>query len=142
MIRMGFCSEWIQLIMKCVSSVSYRLKVNGNLSESFVPQQGLRQGDPLCPYLFLLCDEGFSSLLKEAERTGAIRGVRVCPNAPSVSHLLFADDSLLLVRANKETTLHLQSILQLYESVSGQTINKENLLSSLVATQVQETEGM
>lgn len=56
---------------------------------------------------------------------GAIRGVRVCPNAPSVSHLLFADDSLLLVHANKETALHMQLILQLYESVSGQTINKE-----------------
>jgi len=74
---------------------------------------------------FLLCGEGFSALLKDAERNGAIRGMRICPNGPSISHLLFADDSLLLIRANKENALHLRAILQTYESVSGQTINKE-----------------
>ena len=66
-------------------------------------------------------------MLKDAEQRGAITGVRICSNAPRVSHLLFADDSLLLVRANRENAMHLQSILQLYESVSDQTINKEKL---------------
>lgn len=111
--------------MNCVTSVSYRVKVNGNISESFVPGHGLRQGDPLSPYLFLICAEGFSALLSDAENTGLIQGVRICPNAPSISHLLFADDSLLLVKANRENAMQLQRILQLYERVSGQTINKE-----------------
>ena len=104
--------------MKCVTSVSYWLQVNGNLSNSFVPERDLKQGDPLSPYLFLLCAEGFSALLKDAERRGVIIGACICSNAPSVSHLLFADDSLLLVQANRENAKHLQSILQLYESVS------------------------
>ena len=65
--------------------------------------------------------------MKDAERKGVIIGACICSNAPSVSHLLFADDSLLLVQANRENAKHLQSILQLYESVSDQTINKEKL---------------
>lgn len=67
----------------------------------------------------------YSALLNKAERDGLITGVKVCHRAPSVSHLLLADDSLILIRANQENAAHLQSILQLYESVSGQTINKE-----------------
>lgn len=84
---------------------SYRVKVNGNLSSSFVPERGLHQGDPFCPYLFLLCAQGFNALLNNAERAGLIAGVKVCPRAPSISHLLFADDSLILVKANRENAL-------------------------------------
>jgi hypothetical protein len=75
--------------------VKYRIGVNGELSEEFIPERGLRQGDPISPYLFLLCAEGFSSLLAKAKVEGKICGIRVCRDAPSVSHLLFADDSLI-----------------------------------------------
>jgi hypothetical protein len=89
MTKLGFYDEWIQLIMKCVSTVTYRIKVNGALSDSFVPERDLRQRDPLYPYLFLLCAEGFSALLNKAKEDGQISGVRICRNAPSISHLLF-----------------------------------------------------
>ena len=91
--KMGFCKQWVDLIMNCVCTISYRIKVNGDLSDDFKPERGLRQGDPLSPYLFLICAEGFSALLQRAEEEGKIRGVKVCQGAPSVSHLLFADDS-------------------------------------------------
>jgi hypothetical protein len=64
--KLGFCNEWIQLMMKCVSTVKYQIKVNGALSNEFVPERGLRPGDPLSPYLFLLCAEGFSTLLDKS----------------------------------------------------------------------------
>lgn len=53
--RLGFSSGWIQLIMKCITTVSYRVKINGELSDEIIPTRGLRQGNPLLPYLFLLC---------------------------------------------------------------------------------------
>jgi hypothetical protein len=122
--RMGFDENWIRLIMECVSTVSYQIKVNGELTDRLKPKRGLRQGDPLSPYLFLICAEGLSALLQEAERDGRIAGVKVCHSAPSVSHLLFADDSLVLIRANGGDAQHLQDILILYERCSGQMINK------------------
>ena len=74
--RLGFHDSWIGLIMECVSTVKYRVKVNGDLSDIFVPQRGLRQGDPLSPYLFLLFAEAFSALLKEGECDGSLAGVK------------------------------------------------------------------
>jgi len=78
MLKLGFCEEWVALIMKCVSSVSDKVKVNRNLSGRFLPERGLRQRDPLSPYLFLICAEGFSALLHEAEQNGSLKGVRIC----------------------------------------------------------------
>lgn len=89
-----------------------------------LPERGLRQGDPLSPYLFLLCAEGFSAILNKAEVDGLISGAKICPNAPSISHLLFADDSLILIRANEDAT-QLKRILELYEQCSGQMISKD-----------------
>jgi len=123
--KMGFDSRWINLIMQCVSTVSYKIKVNGELTEEIVPTRGLRQGDPLSPYLFLICAEGFSSLLNEAERAGNLEGITICANAPCINHLLFADDSLLLLKVNEGNANYLRHVLQLYEECSGQMINKE-----------------
>jgi hypothetical protein len=121
--KMGFDEMWISLIMKCCSSVKYRFKVNGVLTEEVIPGRGLRQGDPISPYLFLICAEAFSSMLNKAEQDGSLEGIKICPGAPSFNHLLFADDSLILLKVSEESSLHLQNILNLYEVCSGQTIN-------------------
>ena len=66
--RLGFAEEWIRLVMMCLSTVSYSILLNGVQSGNFTVSKGIRQGDPLSPYIFLLCAEGLSSLLKEFER--------------------------------------------------------------------------
>ena len=121
--RMGFNERWIGLIMCCVNSVQYRVKVNESLTDVILPERGLRQGDPLSPYLFLICAEGFSALLNNAEENGRLQGIKICPNAPSFNHLLFADDSMVLLKSTEQCAQHLQEILNLYENCSGQTIN-------------------
>ena len=68
----------------------------------FYPLGGFDKEIPLSPYLFLLCVEGFSSFLAKAEAEGRILGVSICRKAPPLSHLLFAEDSLLFFRANQE----------------------------------------
>jgi hypothetical protein len=71
--RLGFHEKWIHLVMRCVSSVQYRVKVNESLTDVILPERGLRQGDPLSPYLFLLCAEGFSALLTMRKKKGDCR---------------------------------------------------------------------
>ena len=73
--KMGFCSRWINWIMKCVETVSYSFNINGEVKEYIVPERGIRQGDPLSPYLFLLCSKGFSNLLKRVEEEKKISGL-------------------------------------------------------------------
>ena len=66
--KIGFDESWIDLVMKCITSVTYLVIINGSVHGSIVPTRGLKQGDPLSPYLFLLCVEGFSALINEAGR--------------------------------------------------------------------------
>lgn len=100
MLQMGFNHQWVGLIMKCISTVNYKIKVNGDYTEMIYPQRGLHQGDPLSPYLFILCAEGLSAMLQRAEETKKIVGVKICRRAPSVNHLFFADDSLISHEGN------------------------------------------
>ncbi|XP_031107562.1 uncharacterized protein LOC116012214 [Ipomoea triloba] len=123
MCRMGFHPRWINLIMRCVSTVRYKVGVNGELSDFIVPSCGLRQGDPLSPYLFILCAEGLSHLLTEAVRNRAISLCVVARGAPGISHLFFADDSLLFFKATVPEAEAVKSCLVTYERLSGQSVN-------------------
>ncbi|KAK2383934.1 hypothetical protein QL285_071338 [Trifolium repens] len=121
--RLGFADRWIHWMMLCVSSVNYSILVNYEKVGPIVPGRGLRQGDPLSPYLFILVTEGLSTLIKKFVARGDIHGVKVCRGAPSVSHLLFADDCFLFCRANLVETRHLMNVLNIYAEASGQEIN-------------------
>ena len=68
MYKLGFARSWAKLVMKCVTSVRYSIKVNGELSQQFAPSRGLRQGDTSSPYLFAICVEGLSALLNETQQ--------------------------------------------------------------------------
>jgi len=123
--KLGFCSKWVNLIMQCITSVSYSVLINGAAYGSIKPSRGLRQGDPLSPSLFLLCAEGLSAIINEAVRNHSLSGISVCRNSPSITHLFFADDSILFCKASSDECQELKLILQMYENASGQKINTE-----------------
>ena len=109
--------------MLCVETVDYTVLVNGAPVGPLIPGRGIRQGDPLSPYLFILCVEGLSALIGDAERRGVITGTRICTSAPSISHLLFADDCFLFFRSCEQEASIMKNILTTYEAASGQAIN-------------------
>jgi hypothetical protein len=123
MIKLGFEARWVQLIMTCVRSVSYSVVVNGNPVGPFCPSRGIRQGDPISPYLVLLCVEVLSSLLLKANKRGIITGVLTSPKSPRLNHLFFANNSLLFCKANSVEWRRLLKILGVYEAGSGQKLN-------------------
>ncbi|KAL0306177.1 UNVERIFIED_CONTAM: putative mitochondrial protein [Sesamum radiatum] len=116
-------SRFIRLVMLCVSSVSYSFMLGGRQFGTLIPERGLRQGDPLSPYMFLLCTEAFSSILQRAEADGRIRGVSICRGTPHISHLLFVDDTLIFCQASLEGSRAIKEVLETYRRASGQEIN-------------------
>ncbi|KAF5449709.1 hypothetical protein F2P56_030126 [Juglans regia] len=123
--KMGFDKRWTELVMQCVSSVKYSLLVNGDPQQHLIPFRGLRQGDPLSPYLFILCTEVLGKMLDEAERKGYITGFPFSRGSLKVNHLFFADDSLLFCKANALEWSRMSKILKTYEEASGQRLNLE-----------------
>ena len=122
--KKGFCDTWLTLIHECISNVFYSILVNGEPKGEISPTRGIRQGDPLSPYLFLLCSEGLNNMLQQATRDDLIQGFSLCKNGPKITHLFFADDSLLFCRARMDDLQAIQHILSLYEGTPGQQINQ------------------
>lgn len=129
MCRMGFNSWWVELVMRCVESVTYDINHGGFELETILPGRGLRQGDLLSPYLFIMCVEGLSALIRKYEENKWIHGVSVCRRAPNITHMLFADDSYVYVKANPGEAERVLELLGIFERGSGQ---KVNLLKSTV----------
>ncbi|XP_056698192.1 uncharacterized protein [Spinacia oleracea] len=119
----GFPPYWIHIIRQCVSTVSYQVLVNGEPTTSIRPCCGLRQGDPLSPYLFVLCMEVFSASLRLAERQQLIHGISVSRNAPPISHLFFVDDSLLFLEVSPSACQQVTLVLDQFSKLSGQLVN-------------------
>lgn len=123
LIAMKFDAKWIKWIMERVILVHYTLLANDSLTKSFKPAKGLRQGDPLSPYLFLMCANILSISLLQTEGLNLIKGVKVGRNGGTFTHLLFANDSLLFFKKDNKSLGNLQRILDWYCSLSGQSIN-------------------
>ncbi|RYQ80303.1 hypothetical protein Ahy_Scaffold1g106807 [Arachis hypogaea] len=111
--------------MECIGSVTYKFKINGALTKEIIPQRGLRQGDPLSPYLFIIASEVFTILMDNVLNKRIITGVKLAPKAPIITHLLFADDCIIFSGAVEEEIYQLVQILNQYTSASGQVINLE-----------------
>lgn len=125
---MDFKPTLVELIMQYVSTATFSILINGNPMAHIVPSCGLAQGDPLSPYLFLLCTKGLVNLLSMSNCDHQLLGIRVCRGATSINHLLFVDDSVVFCKAEVDATKKLQKLLQGYEKASGQCINAKKIV--------------
>uniref|UniRef100_A0A803PB82 Reverse transcriptase domain-containing protein n=1 Tax=Cannabis sativa TaxID=3483 RepID=A0A803PB82_CANSA len=120
----GFSDKATMLLMACISSVSFSILLNGAPLAPFNPNRGLRQGDPLSPFIFILCSEVLSKLIGKAEADKKLKGIRVSRNATAISHLLYADDAIFYCQASEANATCLMEVFEKYEAWSGQRINK------------------
>jgi hypothetical protein len=117
--KIGFSDKWIHLVMSCVRTVSYSVLINGRPHGKIQPTRGIRQGDPLSPYLFILCAEGLIHLLRKAELERHITSLAIARGGPKINHLFFVDDSVLFCKASVQEWEKIQLVLELYERASG-----------------------
>ncbi|KAK2436747.1 hypothetical protein QL285_021719 [Trifolium repens] len=121
--RFRFGDKWIEWIKACVFAGSLSVLVNGSPTSEINIQRGLKQGDPLAPFLFLLVAEGFAGLMRSAVEKSRFKGFDVGPNGLVISHLQYADDTLCIGEASSENLWTLKAILRGFELSSGLKVN-------------------
>lgn len=120
--RLGFHPKWIGWVMQCVTTVTFKFLLNGTVKGCITPSRGIRQGDPLSLYLFILCSEVLSGLYAKAQESGQIAGIKVAATSPRLNHLL----TMFFGISNDRTCKALKEILQkFYEEASRQQISCE-----------------
>jgi len=134
--RVGLCDKWVAWMKACVFGGSMSILVNGSPTEEISIQRGLKQGDPLAPFLFLLVAEGFSGLMKKAVASSLFEGFGFCGNDLVVSHLQYANDTLCIGKATVQNLWTMKSVLRDFELVSGLKINFSK--SSLIGVNVSD----
>lgn len=105
------------------NKVSYSFLINGAAQGHVIPQRGIRQGDPLSPYIFIICREVLSGLCKRAQERGSLPGIKIARGSPRINHLVFADDTMFFSKTNPHCCETLKDILKRYETAYGQMIN-------------------
>jgi hypothetical protein len=113
------------IIMHGITSVKTNVKWNGNRAEYFTPCRGIRQGDPISPYIFVICMDKLSHLITHSVTEGEWQGIKMGRSGPTISHLMFADDLLLFGKANTAQMQCVKHILKQFCDLSGQKVNIE-----------------
>ena len=124
--RLGFSERWCRWIRACVFCGNLSVLVNGCPTKEVNIQRGLKQGDPLAPFLFLLVVEGLSGLVRSAKERSLYQGFKVGASELAISHLQYADDTLFLEAATMANPWALKTILRCFELASGRKVNFSN----------------
>jgi hypothetical protein len=121
----GFDHDWVNWILNLTSSAFFSILINGVPSRPFSASRGIRQGDPLSPFLFVLMGEGLGHYIKSAVLEGALKGLPLHNIRPAPSHSQFVDDTLLMNSPMTHEAVKLNSILSDFTEASGMTLNLE-----------------
>jgi hypothetical protein len=130
--KLGFHATWVNWIQLCISSPCFSILLNGSPFGLFYPKKGLRLGDSLSPFLYILGSEVLSRLLFSEESVGNLKDLQIARHCLAIRHLLFADDLLIFGKASSEEASSIKSCLDKYCKWSGQSINVANRPSDLL----------
>jgi len=124
--QMGFGEKWLKWIGFCIKTVRFSILINGEPAGFFPSERGLRQGDPLSPFLFILAMEGLNSMIRVASQKKWLKGFKVGNQAGEdlqICQLLYADDTVIFCDAKAEQVCFIRIILVIFEAVSGLSVN-------------------
>lgn len=145
----GLSDKWVSWIMQCVSGPSMNLLWNGERTKPFKPLRGLRQGDPLSPYLFVLCMERLCHLIEKSVEEKKWKPVSLSRGGPKLSHICFAYDLILFAEASVAQIIVIRSILEKFCTASGQKVSLEKSkiffsgnVTRELATSISEVSGI
>ncbi|KAF7821742.1 ribonuclease H [Senna tora] len=118
-----FPHHWVTMLMECVTTPMSRVLINGEFSDWFHPKSGLQQGDPISPYLFILCANALSVTLFAEQENHNLQGIKISREAPPVNHMCYADDIMLFFKANMASSLTVRNIFQNFGQAFGLYMN-------------------
>ncbi|CAA7019711.1 unnamed protein product [Microthlaspi erraticum] len=125
LVAVGLSESWVRWIMQCVTGPSMNLLWNGEKIEPFKPSRGLRQGDPISPYLFVLCMERLCHLISRATAEKKWKPIKLSRGGPELSHICFADDLIFFAEASVAQVRVIRNILETFCVASGQKVSLE-----------------
>ncbi|PNX73125.1 ribonuclease H [Trifolium pratense] len=120
-----FPPNLVNIIQHCITSPSFKILWNDDKTDTFTPTRGIRQGDPLSPYLFFICMDRLSHMIADQVEARYWKPMRACRYGPQISHLLFANDLLLFAEASIEQAHCILNCLDIFCKASGQKINSQ-----------------
>ena len=113
----------LEIVASCISSPSMQLLWSGEKTEEFFPSRGIRQGDPLSPYLFVICMERLTHMIQERIDKHLWNPITLCNGGPPLSHLFFADDIILFAEVSLQQAIIIRECLNDFCASSGMKVN-------------------
>ena len=127
LMRVNMPMDLVDIIMSCVTTISTLIIFNGEALEPIYSSKGIRQGDSLSPYLFILCMNFLGQLIEEKCSTNLWRPIKVSQRGPSISHLMFTDDFVFFAKADHVNCSTIRDVLNFFCNMSWQTISEAKL---------------
>ena len=119
----GFSQQWINWTMELVSGAFFSILLNGGPLQPFTPSRGIRKGDPLSPFLFIIMAEGLGRSLTKARRQNQLKGIKPAHQGPTVMHQQFVDDTMLMGTPTVQEARTISQVLKTFSEASGMEIN-------------------
>eukprot|EP00253_Pinus_taeda_P021248 PITA_21248 len=121
----GFCDRWVNWVISMISTLNFSILLNGAPTTTFNASRGLRQGDPLSPFLFIIAAKGLGRYFKKEARERKIQGLRLWGNRTTVTHQQFVDDIMIYCKATLKEVKRIKKILEIFMESSGMEVNND-----------------